>query len=68
MGYGFYNGRSSAFVWWRWLQWAGARLTGRFDGENYNIGLVTVTDTPYPELRAAAREVNIQLYKEIMPQ
>jgi hypothetical protein len=36
---------------------------GRFDGENYNIGLVTITDTPYPELRDAAREVNGQIYR-----
>jgi hypothetical protein len=30
-------------------------LNGRFDGENYNIGLVDVTDQPYRELIEAAK-------------
>jgi hypothetical protein len=33
-----------------WFQWADQMCTGRFDGENYNIGLVDVTDRPYAEL------------------
>ena len=37
-----------AFVGCHWFQWADEPLTGRFDGENYNIGFVTVTDTLYP--------------------
>lgn len=45
-----------------WFQYRDQPLTGRFDGENYNIGFVTITDTPYPEMRAAAREVNTSLY------
>jgi hypothetical protein len=53
-----------AFVGCHWFEYIDEPLTGRFDGENYNIGLVTVTDTPYPEMREAAREVNAQLYKE----
>jgi len=51
-----------AFVGCHWFQYPDQALTGRFDGENYNIGFVTVTDTPYPELRAAARELNTQIY------
>lgn len=51
-----------AFVGCHWFQYADEPLTGRFDGENYNIGLVTVTDTPYPELRAAARQTGSQIY------
>lgn len=51
-----------AFVGCHWFQYADEPLTGRFDGENYNIGLVTVTDSPYPELRDAAREINAQIY------
>jgi hypothetical protein len=31
-------------------------VTGRMDGENYNIGFVDVTDRAYPELVAAAKE------------
>ena len=37
-------------------------LTGRFDGENYNIGLVSGTDTPYGELVAAARQIQSEVY------
>ena len=51
-----------AFVGCHWFQWIDEPLTGRFDGENYNIGFVTVTDTPYPEMRDAARRVNASLY------
>ena len=46
-----------------WFQYRDQPLTGRFDGENYNIGFVTITDTPYPEMRASAREVNGSLYR-----
>jgi hypothetical protein len=41
-----------------YFQWADQPATGRFDGENYNIGLVDVTDRPYPELVAALRETH----------
>jgi hypothetical protein len=37
-----------------WFQWIDEPSTGRFDGENYNIGLVDVTDRPYRELLDAA--------------
>jgi hypothetical protein len=33
-----------------WFEWADEPNTGRHDGENYNIGLVDVTDRPYQEL------------------
>ena len=33
-----------------------------FDGENYQIGFVTVADTPYPELVAAARDIGATMY------
>jgi hypothetical protein len=39
-----------------YFQWADQPSTGRFDGENYNIGLVDVTDRPYAHLVAALRE------------
>jgi hypothetical protein len=41
-----------------YFQWADQPCTGRFDGENYNIGLVDVTDRPYPELVGALRETH----------
>jgi hypothetical protein len=39
-----------------WFQWIDQPSTGRYDGENYNIGFVDVTDRPYIELVKAARE------------
>jgi hypothetical protein len=47
-----------------WFQWSDQPLTGRGDGENYPVGFVTVTDTPYPELTAAAREIGEAMYAE----
>jgi hypothetical protein len=41
-----------------YFQWADQPATGRFDGENYNIGLVDVTDRPYRELVEALRQTH----------
>ena len=30
-----------------WFQWLDEPVTGRMDGENYNIGMVDVTDLTY---------------------
>lgn len=39
-------------------------LTGRpLDGENFAIGLVTITDTPYEEMLAKVQEVNRRAYQ-----
>ncbi len=47
-----------SFVGCHWFQYVDQPLTGRvYDGENYNIGFVDVTDTPYPDLVRAARQV-----------
>jgi hypothetical protein len=47
------------FVGCHWFQYVDEPLTGRyFDGENYNIGFVTVTDTPYPEMVDAATRIH----------
>jgi hypothetical protein len=51
-----------AFVGCHWFQYCDEPLTGRFDGENYNIGLVSGTDTPYGELIAAARQIQSDVY------
>lgn len=32
-----------------YFQWADQDISGRFDGENYNCGLIDVTDRPYRE-------------------
>jgi hypothetical protein len=44
-----------------YFQWADQPTTGRFDGENYNIGLIDVTDRPYPDLVAALVESHRRL-------
>jgi len=41
-----------------WFEWIDEPATGRFDGENYNIGLVDTTDRPYAELVKAAAETH----------
>ena len=52
------------FVGCHWFIAADQPLTGRvLDGENYNIGFVTITDTPYPEMVEAAREVHSEMYQ-----
>ncbi len=52
-----------SFVGCAWFQYFDEPVTGRtYDGENYNIGLVDVTDTPYPEMIAAAKEVHAEAY------
>jgi hypothetical protein len=51
------------YVGTHWFQWRDQALTGRGDGENYQIGFLTVTDQPYPELVAAAREVAATMYQ-----
>lgn len=45
-----------------YFQWCDQDVTGRFDGENYNCGLVDVTDRPYPELTEAVSETSLRLF------
>ncbi|HBJ95160.1 MAG TPA: beta-agarase, partial [Lentisphaeria bacterium] len=46
-----------------WFQFRDQPLTGRWDGEGYQIGFVDVADTPYPELTRAAREFGENMYQ-----
>lgn len=47
-----------------WFQYHDEPLTGRaLDGENYNVGFVDVTDTPYAPLVQAARQVHETMYE-----
>jgi hypothetical protein len=56
--------RDPSWVGAHWFQYVDQPLTGRlFDGENYAVGLVTLTDTPYAELTRAAAEVNRAVYR-----
>ncbi len=46
-----------------WFQWIDQANTGRMDGENYNIGLLDITDRPYPEMVNAMKETHKKLYQ-----
>jgi hypothetical protein len=45
-----------------WHQFGDQATTGRFDGENFQNGLVDVCDTPYPETIVGVREVGYRMY------
>lgn len=45
-----------------YFQWADQDISGRFDGENYNCGLIDVTDRPYKEQTDAMTETSKLLY------
>ena len=45
-----------------YFQWIDQPVTGRYDGENYNIGFVDVCNQPYEELAQAARLTHERIY------
>ncbi len=45
-----------------WFQYYDEHPSGRFDGENYNTGFLTITDTPYPDMVAASRVNRQNIY------
>ncbi|HEY8966063.1 MAG TPA: hypothetical protein VIM58_06445, partial [Candidatus Methylacidiphilales bacterium] len=49
-----------------WFQYNAQALTGRDDGENFQIGLVDVTGNPYPEIRESIRRVGYKMYETRM--
>jgi hypothetical protein len=46
-----------------WFQWTDQANTGRSDGENYNIGIIDVTDRPYKELVDGIIETHKNLFR-----
>ncbi|MBN2450250.1 MAG: beta-agarase [Lentisphaeria bacterium] len=54
--------RNPLIVGTHWFQFADQPVTGRGDGENYQIGFVDQCDSPYPEIVAAARRIGNTLY------
>ena len=46
-----------------WFQYGDQATTGRFDGENYQIGFVDFCDKPYQETVEACRTVGYSLYE-----
>ncbi len=45
-----------------WFQYGEQAVTGRGDGENYQIGFLDVCDTPYEETINACRHIGYQMY------
>ncbi len=54
--------RNPLIVGAHWFQYIDEPLTGRFDGENYNVGLIDICDNPYEELVAKIRETTYNMY------
>ena len=54
--------RNPAIVGAHWFQFYDESTTGRLDGENYQIGLLDICDTPYVETIEAARDIGYRLY------
>ncbi|MFC3121163.1 beta-galactosidase [Agaribacter flavus] len=52
------------FVGAHWFQYLDSPISGRsWDGENYNVGFVSVTDIPYNAMVKAARELHSEMYE-----
>jgi hypothetical protein len=51
------------FIGAHWFQWMDEPVTGRGDGENYNIGFVDITDRPYTDMVEAAKETHSRMYR-----
>jgi hypothetical protein len=50
-----------AIIGTHWFEWVDEPNTGRNDGEDYNIGMVDVTDQPYPEMVKAMQATHARL-------
>lgn len=65
MAYRYYTERAYAhpgLIGTAYFQWCDQDLTGRRDGENYNCGLIDVTDRPYPYQVEAMMETTKRLF------
>jgi hypothetical protein len=45
-----------------WFQWIDEANTGRMDGENYNIGMIDITDRPYQPLVEAIKQTHESVF------
>ena len=54
--------RNPAIVGAHWFQFYDESTTGRRDGENYQIGLLDICDTPYAETISAVRDMGHKMY------
>ncbi|MDR2117667.1 MAG: hypothetical protein LBP87_14920, partial [Planctomycetaceae bacterium] len=67
-GEAYYNYVESAlkhpnFIGVHWHQHADQATTGRFDGENFQNGLLDVCDTPYMETIENVRKIGYKMYE-----
>ena len=46
-----------------WHQFSDQACTGRFDGENFQVGFTDICDTPYYETIDKVREVGYGMYE-----
>ena len=63
--YQYYVEQAAALPWivgTHYFQFADQPVTGRFDGENYNLGFVSQQDLPYAELVESARSAHRRMY------
>ena len=51
-----------SFVGAHWFKWADHPTTGRYDGENYRIGFVSIVDRVYETLTDAIQNTANQMY------
>lgn len=66
VAYTYYVEQSAAsphIVGTHYFQYIDQLPTGRFDGENYNLGFVNGQDVPYAEMVKAARETHARIYR-----
>ncbi len=54
--------RHPNFVGAHWFAWGDQGVTGRKDGENFGVGLVTIVDRPVKTLTGAMHQVSRDLY------
>ncbi|MGB5668043.1 MAG: beta-galactosidase [Maribacter sp.] len=55
--------RNPLIVGAHWFQYLDEPNTGRFDGENYNVGFVDICDNPYEELIEKVKETTYSMYE-----
>jgi hypothetical protein len=55
--------RNAAIIGTHWFQFYDQPSGGRFDGENYQTGLLDIADTPYEETISACRQIGKSMYQ-----
>ena len=46
-----------------WFQYIDEPITGRFDGENYNVGFIDIADNPHSDFIEKVKETTYSMYK-----